>query len=205
MKLKWIIGLCAIVCLIFAVGCGGEEVDVAEQQRSSIERYLTSSHMPRLVNVKDIGNSLEMNPPFYERFENSVYRYIATYYDEGRDAKPAIKQGDEVTLTFTAYVFSGNTPTRSSVYLTNDATVLAELKAAGLNTDFWSVEPLRIKIGETNIIKGVSTSLIGCREGDVVEAYMTLDAAYDNKVVGVVPKQSAVAWFYTIESVGGGE
>ena len=78
MKLKWIIGLCAIVCLIFAVGCGGEEVDVAEQQRSSIERYLTSSHMPRLVNVKDIGNSLEMNPPFYERFENSVYRYIAT-------------------------------------------------------------------------------------------------------------------------------
>lgn len=193
------------MCLIFVVGCGGEEVDVAEQQRSSIERYLTSSHMPRLVNVKDIGSSLEMNPPFYERFENSVYRYIATYYDEGRDAKPAIKQGDEVTLTFTAYVFSGNTPTRSSVYLTNDATVLAELKAAGLNTDFWSVEPLRIKIGETNIIKGVSTSLIGCREGDVVEAYMTLDAAYDNKVVGVVPKQSAVAWFYTIESVGGGE
>ena len=146
-----------------------------------------------------------MNPPFYERFENSVYRYIATYYDEGRDAKPAIKQGDVVTLTFTAYVFSGNTPTRSSVYLTNDETVLAELKATGLNTDFWSVEPLRIKIGETNIIKGVSTSLIGCREGDVVEAYMTLDAAYDNKVVGVVPKQSAVAWFYTIESVGGGE
>jgi hypothetical protein len=34
---------------------------------------------------------------------------------------------------------------------------------------------------------------------------MTLDAAYDNKVVGVVPKQSAVAWFYTIESVGGRE
>lgn len=205
MKLKWIIGLCAIVSLILAVGCGGEEVDVAEQQRSSIERYLTSSHMPRLVNVKDVGNSLEMNPPFYERLDNAVYRYIATYYDADRNAKPAIKEGDEVTLTFTAYVFTGNTPTRSSVYLTNDATVLTELKAAGLNTDYWNVEPLKIKIGETNIIKGVSTSLIGCREGDVVEAYMTLDAAYDNKVVGVVPKESAVAWFYTIERVGGRE
>ena len=48
-----------------------------------------------------------------------------------------------------------------------------------------------------------ATSLIGCREGDKVEAYMTLDAAYGDDVVGVVPLQSAVVWYYTIESVGG--
>lgn len=75
------------------------------------------------------------------------------------------------------------------------------LREAGLNADYWDVEPLTIKIGETNIIKGVTTSLIGCREGDSVEAYMTLDAAYEDDVVGVVPKESSVAWFYTIDSV----
>ena len=64
---------------------------------------------------------------------------------------------------------------------------------------------MTIKIGQTNIIKGVTTSLIGCREGDVVEAYMTLDAAYDDRVVGVVPKNSSVAWFYTIDSVNGAQ
>jgi FKBP-type peptidyl-prolyl cis-trans isomerase 2 len=60
---------------------------------------------------------------------------------------------------------------------------------------------MMIKIGESDILKGVELSLIGCHEGDVVEAYLTLDAAYGNKVVGMVGKESAVAWFYVIESV----
>ena len=202
MKMKWIIGLSAIVCLLFAVGCG-KNVDVADKQRTTIERFLTSSHVPRLINIVDIGSSLEMNPAFYERMDYSVYRYIATYYDKDRSDKPAIKEGDEVTLTYTAYVFTGSTPNISSVYMTNDPTVIQSLKANGLNTEYWKAEPLTIKIGQTDIIKGVATSLIGCREGDKVEAYMTLDAAYGDDVVGVVPLESAVAWFYTIESVGG--
>lgn len=200
MKLKLLIGLCAAMCLILAVGCG-DDVDVAETQRSNIERYLTSSHTPRLINVKEVENSLVPNPPFYELIDFSVYRYIATYYDADRKLKPAIKQGDEVTLTFTAYVFTGSAPSLSSVYLSNDQSVINALREAGLNADYWDVEPLAIKIGETNIIKGVTTSLIGCREGDSVEAYMTLDAAYEDDVVGVVPKESSVAWFYTIDSV----
>lgn len=192
------------MCLILAVGCG-DDVDVADTQRTNIERYLTSSHVPRLINIEDVENSLERNPAFYERIDYSIYRYIATYYDEGRAAKPAIKQGDEVVLTFTAYVFSGTTPTLSLAYLSNDASVISALSEAGLNAEYWEAEPLTIKIGETNIIKGVSTSLIGCRAGDVVEAYMTLDAAYEDNVVGVVPKESAVAWYYTIESVNGAQ
>ena len=58
-----------------------------------------------------------------------------------------------------------------------------------------------MKIGQTNIIKGVELSLIGCHEGDSVEAYMTLDAAYGDNVVGVVGEESAIAWFYNIERV----
>ena len=204
MKIKLFTSLCAILCLMLAVGCANSD-EVADTQRTNIERYLTSSHVPRLINVTEVENSLERNPAFYERIDYSVYRYIATYYDEDRKAKPAIKQGDEVTITFTAYVFTGSAPTLSSVYMTNDRSVINALGQAGLNTDYWEAEPLTIKIGQTNIIKGVATSLIGCREGDVVEAYMTLDAAYDNKVVGVVPKGSSVAWFYTIDSVNGAQ
>ena len=204
MKLKLFTSLCAILCLIVAVGCA-DNVDIADTQRTNIERYLTSSHVPRLINVTEVENSLERNPAFYERIDYSLYRYIATYYDAGRVSKPAIKQGDEVTITFTAYVFTGSAPTLASVYMTNDQSVINALGQMGLNTDYWEAEPLTIKIGQTNIIKGVTTSLIGCREGDVVEAYMTLDAAYDNKVVGVVPKGSSVAWFYTIDSVNGAQ
>lgn len=187
--------------LLVVTGCSDEE-DVAETQRKSIESFLTSSHSPRLIAKENIAESLERNPAFYDRIEYDTYRYIATYYDEGRASKHSLREGDEVELVFTAYIFKGSAPSTSDVYLTNDATTVAALRQEGLNVDYWSLEPLRVKIGQTNIIKGIEQSLIGCCVGDQVEVYMTLNVAYDDNVVGVVPKDSSVAWYYTIYAVG---
>lgn len=200
MKLRLLISLVAAVSLFFAAGCSDEE-DVADTQRTSIVSYLTSSHVPRLIAVEDVGQALERNPAFYERLEYNTFRYIATYYDEDRAAKRAVQPGDEVLLTFTAYIFTGSAPQLSSVYLTNDQSIIDALRGAGLNTEYWSAEPLRVKIGQTDIIKGVELSLLGCHVGDSVEVYMTVDAAYGDDVVGVVPKESSVAWFYTIDAI----
>jgi FKBP-type peptidyl-prolyl cis-trans isomerase 2 len=112
-----------------------------------------------------------------------------------------VAEGDEVELTFTAYIFSGSKPAVSAIYLTNDQVQIDALQNTGLNVEYWKAEPLRVKIGQTNIIKGVEVSLIGCREGDSVEVYMTLDAAYGDDVVGVVPLESSVVWYYTIDKV----
>ena len=146
---------------------------------------------------------MEAKPAFYERLEYNTYRYIASYYDQGREAKRMVRAGDEVSLTYIAFRFTGGQPSLANVYATNDASTLAELRKAGLNTEFWPAEPLKVKIGQTKIIKGVPLSLVGCREGDVVEAYMTLDAAYGNDVIGVAGDESAIAWFYSIDSVVG--
>ena len=193
----------ATLCLAFAAGCGDDEVDVAENQRTAIISYLTSSHSPRLIDIRDVPNSMEAKPAFYERLEYNTYRYIASYYDQGREAKRMVREGDEVSLTYIACRFTGGQPSLANVYATNDASVLAELREAGLNTEFWPVEPLKVKIGQTRILKGVTLSLVGCREGDAVEAYMTLDAAYGDDVVSVAGDESAIAWFYTIDSVEG--
>lgn len=201
MWLRRFLTVVATICLAFVAGCSNEEVDVAENQRTSIVSYLTSTHSPRLINISDVPNSMEAEPPFYERLEYNTFRYIASYYDEGRQAKPALAEGDEVELTYVACRFTGSQPNLASVYATNDASVLAELQGVGLNTEYWPVEPLRVKIGETNIIKGVTLSLIGCREGDSVEAYMTIDAAYGDDIVGLAGDQSAVVWIYTIDRV----
>ena len=192
-----------MVCLAFVAGCNDDEVDVAENQRTAIVSYLTSSHSPRLIDIRDVPNSMDAKPAFYERLEYNTYRYIASYYDQGREAKRMVREGDEVSLTYIACRFTGGQPSIANVYATNDASVLAELREAGLNTEFWPMEPLKVKIGQTQIIKGVALSLVGCREGDVVEAYMTLDAAYGDDVVGVAGDESAIAWFYTIDSVVG--
>jgi FKBP-type peptidyl-prolyl cis-trans isomerase 2 len=78
---------------------------------------------------------------------------------------------------------------------------IAALVKKGLDPEFWSEEPLVVKLGTTNIIKGVEKALIGCREGDEVEIYMTFVTGYDDLAVGMVPKDSSVAWMLTISSV----
>lgn len=195
--IKWFVSAISVVLL---AGCNDEE-DAVGSQRQNIVRYLTSSHEPRLIAESDVENSLEFQPPFYEQVDYNVYRYIATYYDEGRDARQEVKWGDQVQLTYVGYRFTGSQPQLNTVYTTNDESVLAQLKEAGLNIDYWNTEPLTIILGRSDIIKGVEISLQGCRLGDLVEVYMTYEAAYDKNVVGVLPKESSIAWIYTIDKI----
>ena len=175
--------------------------DALTTQRQRIVSYLTSSHVPQLIAEEDVENSLEPNPPFYELIDQQVYRYISTYYDAGRESRAVVGMGDEVELTYTAYIFTGSVPRTTSVYMTNDATVLAALVEEGLNAEYWSTDPMTVNLGTTSIIKGLELSLLGCREGDSVEAYMTFEAAYGSDQVGIVPVESSVLWVYTINKL----
>ena len=186
--------------LVVGVGCNGEE-DTVDTQRQNIERFLTSSHDPRLIAQADIENSLEYQPAFYERLGYNIYRYIATYYDQGRELRREVKAGDKVEITYVGFRFTGSKFTLADVYATNDESILAQLEEAGLDGQYWETEPLTIIFGQSNIINGVEASLNGCREGDVVEVYMTYEEAYDKNVVGVLPKESPIAWIYTIDKI----
>ena len=200
MKLRLIIMALAAMCLTLVVGCN-EEDTVLTSQQEQIVRYLTSSHNPRLIAVEEVPNSMVANPPFYERLNTSTYRYIATYYDSGRNSKRQVAVGDEVELIFEAYEFTGSAPSLNTLYYTNNADMIEKLAENGLNSEFWSLEPLKVKIGSGDIIKGVEASLVDCREGDVVEVYMAFDAAYDKDVVGVIPAESSIMWVCQIKSV----
>lgn len=186
-------------CAMFAA-CEDNE-DALTTQRQRIVSYLTSSHVPQLIAEEDVETSLEPNPPFYELIDQQVYRYISTYYDAGRESRAVVEMGDEVELTYTAYIFTGSVPRTTSVYMTNDATVLAALVEEGLNAEYWSTDPMTVNLGTTSIIKGLELSLLECREGDSVEAYMTFEAAYGSDQVGIVPVESSVLWVYTINKV----
>lgn len=199
-KLRLMMAVFAAMCLALAVGCSDDDEQITSQ-RSEIVRFLTSTHVPRLVAEEDKESSLEAEPPFYEKLNQDLYRYVANYYDSNRSSRTMVDKGDQVSLTYTAYIFRGGMPRVDNVYISNDTAVISQLKQAGLNTEYWSAEPLVVTLGESNIIKGVSQSLVGCRQGDQVEVYMTFEEAYEDKVVGIVPHKSAVAWFYTIDAV----
>lgn len=198
MRHLWYIVVAAAISF---AGCQQKD-DLMTTQQSAVVRYLESGHQPRLMSEEAARESLDEEPQFYSVLGHKAYRYIAGYYDSGRDERTLIEEGDTAEIMFDAYIFTSSAPTISSLYWSNRAETIERLgqTGGGLNPQFWSTEPLALKVGRDGIY-GVSRALAGCREGDTVEVYMTYDAAYGSAIVGLVPKESPVAWFFTIEKV----
>ena len=91
--------------------------------------------------------------------------------------------------------------TASAIYWSNIPEVIAQLGDRSGNTLDWSTDPLTIQLGTTEIIEGLERTLPGCHEADSVQVYMTSNLAYGKHLVGVVPKNSMVAWYMKIEKV----
>lgn len=195
--------LCIVALMVMiTVSCSNESDTTLTSQQTSISRYLTSSHQPRLIAESEISSSLENEPQFYTQWGLDIYRYIATYYAEGREDKSIIEAGSKISFTYDAYIFTGSKPNISSIYATNRVASIDELKAAGLNTEYeWTTDPMVVTIGKEEIIPALETALMGCREGDSLEIYLTYDVAYGKHYVGLVPSMSSVVWYMDIISV----
>ena len=198
------IAFMAVVTLVmtFALSCSNQTDTTLTQQQTSISNYLKSSHQPRLIPEAEISESLEANPEFYSQWGLDIYRYVATYYDENRQSKPVVALGNEVALRYSAYIFKNSQPSTDNLFATNDEAKIDELISAGLDASYeWSSEPLVVTFGEGEILDSLKIALEGCHEGDSVEVYLTFEAGYGNKYLGMVPPKSATAWFIDILSV----
>lgn len=194
--------LVALVATLLLASCSNDTDKVLTTQQSSISKYLESSHSPRLIPESKIGESLDDEPEYYEQWGLDLYRYIATRYAEGRSEKPTVEWGSTITIKYSGYIFSGSKPAITNLYATNDAELIAQLEAQGLNTSYgWTTDPLEITIGQSPILKGLEEALPECKEGDTVEIYMTFTKANGNNYVGMVPAKSAVMWVVDILSV----
>ena len=189
--------LTILFLLAFAAGCDKEDLLLSE--RDKIEKYLTSSR--GMVIETEVGNVIQENPPFYNVFGRYAYRHIVNYYEEGREDRPTVEWGDNLQIRFNAYAFSGSEPSTSAIYWSNIPEILAKLGNKSGNTLDWSTEPLTIKLGTTRILEGLELTLPGCHEADSVQVYMTSNFAYGKELIGVVPKNSMVAWYMKIEKV----
>lgn len=195
----WVV---ALVATLFVVSCSNDTDTVLTSQQTSISKYLEGSHQPRLIAESEISSSLDNEPEYYEQWGLDLYRYIATRYAEGRDAKPTVDWGSTITISYSAYIFTGSKPSISNLYATNEADMIEQLKNLGLNTSYeWTTDPLELTIGESAILKGLEEALPECKEGDTVEIYMTFPKANGNNYVGMVPAKSAVMWIINILSV----
>ena len=136
-----------------------------------------------------------------EKLTDVIGRYIINYYRPNRESYPAVTAASKVTITFRAYVFSYSNITDSTFpFYSNDPLLQAAYEDLGLTPGAWSFEPLTLDM-RGDILKGLRHALLGCRAGDEVEAYMTYNEAFGDKYFTTIPRESPVAWYFTVESV----
>ena len=179
---------------LLSLSCSNDSDTTLTSQQKAIENYLTGSHKPRLIEEIKIPESMEDQPAFYTHWELNVFRYIATYYDEGRDLKPEIKRGTTFDIRYTAYTFKSGAPTITDMFATNDQAKIDELYRGYDDETIWSTDPMRITLGRQELVSGLERALAGCREGDKIEVYLTYEAAYGKHYIGMVPSKTAVMW-----------
>ena len=197
-----ILAVAVFVAALF-VSCSNETDTTLNSQQKSIVDYLTKSHQPRLIAEADIEYSLEEKPNFYSQWGLNLFRYVSTYYDEDRESKTQIESGDKIEIIYSAYIFSGSNPSISNLFATNDQEKIASLEAMELTpSSWWSTDVEEVTVGnDDDLLPALSRALRGCYDGDSIEVYLTFEAAFGNKYVGMVPGKSAQVWYIDIKSV----
>jgi hypothetical protein len=189
------------VCAALLSSCSNDE-EMLTKQKDSIVKYLTSSR--RLIDEQEVSSSLDENPPFYTAFNNSSYRHITNYYEQGRDEWMLVEPNSIIDIQFNAYIVSGSEPGMKDVYWSNIPETISALEASNRHQYdhlIWSKEPLTVRLGRGEVLKGLEDALVGCRDQDSVQVYITSQAAYGKHIIGSVPKNSSVAWYIKILSV----
>lgn len=188
-----------MLCLLLLWSCK-EDDDVLPNQQQRIVSFLTSGHSPRLVAAEDLEEDSQL--AFYTVAGNSVYRYIESWYNPERASWPEVTATSKITITFRAYVFNFTAITDSTMpYFSNDPLLEQAYYEAGLTPGAWSFEPMALDMSSSDIINGLRLALLGCRRGDTVEAYMTYNMAYGDDKFGIIPLESPIAVFFTVDSV----
>lgn len=201
MTMKRLIPVLLFAWGLAAVSCS-EEQDLLAEQRRKLVSYLETTHSPRLVPETEVGEGEQL--AFYTALGgNSVYRYIDGYYDPERPARREVTSTSKVTIVFRAYVFNYTNITDTTFpFYSNDASLRSAYEELGLTVEdgAWTFEPLTVEMGG-GILKGIYYALLGCREGDYVEAYMAFDVAFGGRYFSTVPRESPIAFFFTVQSV----
>ncbi len=201
MAMKRLIYAVMVACVALFCSCT-DDVDMLTKQKDSIVKYLTSSR--RLIDEQEVSSSLDENPPFYTAFNNSSYRHITNYYEQGREEWMEVEPNSIIDIQFNAYIFSGSEPNLASTYWSNIPATISAIEASNRHQYdklIWSTDPLTVRLGRGEVLEGLEAALVGCRDQDSVQVYMTSQAAYGKHIIGSVPKNSSVAWYIKILSV----
>lgn len=173
--IAWTGALVSIILL--AISCGGDP-NAEVNQREAIIKYMESK---RLEYTEQRG----------------VFKHVGNIGREGRDKEPQVEKGDSVWLYFVAQTFLSSQI--SAPYYTNIKIVADKME--GLDTRFWSLDPLEAKVGHNSLMEGLNRGLPQCRQGDSVLLFIPSELGYGDKIVSVVDKNATLVYTVMINKI----
>ena len=176
---KRLLGILIVALLMVAMlpSCEGDDESV-EKQETLILNYLNRQNLTYTL-------------------DDGIYKVV--YGDTERpdyESLPMAQEGDSVVFRFAGYVFNG-----APIYLfyTNNR-YLVEGDTV-LNSEYWSFEPKRIKLGDGSIIKSLERPLLNSRAGDSLLVFITSELGFGDESMGVVPENSAMMYVLNVDEV----
>lgn len=179
--------------------CSDDE-DTLPKQRDNIASFLKNVHKPSLV-PESQAEPGSVN--FYSTFGNTVFRYIPGIDNPDRENRTEVTRRSTVAITFRMYVLNTSSaiPDTRLPDFSNDPDYRRRYVEAGLDVSHWNFTPFVIDMAHDDILKGLYLALLGCRQGDAVEAYMTYNMAYGDAYFSIIPKESPVYIHFTVDDV----
>lgn len=159
------------LCGAMCSSCGKSD-EYLVQQEEKIVSYLDSQKLEYTI-------------------EGGTYKVVLAEGDQSLRAS----RGDSLTFNYAGFLFEG---TPKGLFATSWDYLLDD---QGLNTEYWSFEPARVKLGSSAIIKGIENALTNCCEGDSLQLFMTSDLGYGEEEVGSVSKNSALMFLVKVEKI----
>lgn len=176
---KWLTGIVILVAVAAVTSCV-EIDDYSPKQRMQFENYLSEKE--------------------YWITSDSAYVHLAgnKFLNPRPESMNGAEEGDRVTFNFEAYTFTSS-PAKQP-FFTNKPSALP-LFPKDIDTSHWSMEPVKVDLGRESILKGLEESLYGSVAGDSLLVFLSSGIAYGEAGMEAVPKNSAVMYILTVESV----
>jgi len=183
--------------LLPMAGCGKKSTIIAPQQ-TAIVNYLNGLRMP------------DGTPRPWAQ-QGGAYQLITNIDRAGRDTLPAAEGGDEISFHFALTLNTrpvitssiADNVTAANLIYTNIADLITKLIASNpaFDPQYWSTEPENVRLGSSPLVGGLADGLAGCRTGDMAYIFLTSDQAFGTKGLGVVPRNTPVAYYIVMDTV----
>ncbi|MBQ8863551.1 MAG: FKBP-type peptidyl-prolyl cis-trans isomerase [Rikenellaceae bacterium] len=187
------------LALLALAGCNKMDEEITKQE-SNFERYLSNQGAADRDKY-DPETDMSGKTKFYDRI-GGVYRWNPKEFnlmiERPTGDSVTVAKGDSLSIYYHAYVMEGSRP--GDLFDTNRK-YLINSKFKNLNTELWSTDPLRFKLGDGTLMPSLEQALPGCVLGDSVIFLLTCDLAYGKKPIGVVPQYSPIMFTIIIDDI----